>query len=239
MSASDPFISIKNLNKRYGRIPAIDQMNLDIFSNELIGIVGNNGSGKTTFLKLLLDLLLPDSGSVFFRGKNVHRSDHWKHKTGAYIDESFLIDYLTPGEYIRLLGQMRGLSLAAIEECLDRMRQFVTFNIIRESKLIRSLSDGNKHKLGILGAVLFKTELIILDEPFNFLDPASQHDLVRILRESVVKQKATIIISSHNLQFVSQICSRVILFESGRIMDDFQNSPESLSRLKTYFNIES
>lgn len=239
MNVPAPIIKVNNLSKRFGNILAIDQMHVDFYCKEIIGIVGNNGSGKTTFLRLLLDLLLPDDGVVLFREKNVHRSEHWKHHTGAFIDDGFLIDFLTPGEYIRLLGQMRGLSDTYTENCLDRMKDYPMFNLWIENKLIRNLSDGNRYKLGILGAVLFHPELIVLDEPFNFLDPASQQDLIRILLDISGKQGATILLSSHNLQFVSEVCTRIILFESGKIIDDFQNRPDSLLRLKTYFKIKS
>ena len=238
MNLPAPIIQVKNLTKRYGNILALDQMNVDFFSNEITGIVGNNGSGKTTFLRLLLDLMLPDNGRVLFRGENVHRSDHWKPYTGAYVDESFLPGYLTPGEYARIFGRLRGFPEEYTEICMDRIKGFPAFNVLDDNKLIRNLSDGNRQRLGILGAVLFQPELIILDEPFNFLDPASQQDLIRILRDYSGKQETTILLTSHNLQFVSEVCTRIILFESGKIIDDFQNRPDSLLRLKTYFKIE-
>jgi ABC-2 type transport system ATP-binding protein len=232
-----PILEVKNLTRRFGNTTAVDNMNVGIYGNEIIGIVGNNGSGKTTFLKLMLDLLKPDKGCVLSKGINVYQSGHWKHYTSAYLDESFLIDYLTGYEYLHFLGKLRGLPDGDIVNSIDSFNQLLNSNIVTSNKLIRNLSSGSKHKIGIIGALLSKSEIVILDEPFNFLDPSSQQSLIKTLMEFSKREDATIVLSSHNLEFVSQICTRILIFENGKIVDDIHNDQETLLRLKGHFQV--
>ncbi len=237
MMERGPILEVKNLTRRFGITTAVDNMKVRIYGNEIIGIVGNNGSGKTTFLRLLLDLLKPDKGSVLSKGINVYQSGHWKHYTSAYLDESFLIDYLTGYEYLHFLGKLRGMSDGDIVNSIDSFNKLLNSDIVRSNKLIRNLSSGNKHKMGIIGAMLSKSEILILDEPFNFLDPSSQQSLIKTLFEFSKREDATIVLSSHNLEIISQICTRILIFESGKIVDDIQNSQETLMRLKGHFQV--
>jgi ABC-2 type transport system ATP-binding protein len=237
MMEKTPILEVKNLTRRFGTTTAVDNMNVRIYCNEIIGIVGNNGSGKTTFLKLMLDLLKPDKGCVLSKDLNVYQSGHWKYYTSAYLDESFLIDYLTGYEYLHFLGKLRGLPDGDIVNNIRSFNQLVNSDIVTNNKLIRNLSSGNKHKIGIVGALLSKSEILILDEPFNFLDPSSQQSLNKTLTEFSKREDATIVLSSHNLEFISQICSRILIFENGKIVDDIQNDQETHFRLKGHFQV--
>ena len=216
-------ISISNLKKEYGETVACDIPQLTIEDGEMIGLVGNNGAGKTTLFRIMLDLVKPDEGSVSFlfdgtTAMNPADSEQWKHDVAAYIDEGFLIDYLTPREYFDFLGKICNFS--DIDERLEPYTQLAGEELLGNKKLIRNHSAGNKQKVGIIATLIQQPRLLILDEPFNFLDPSGQNLLKHVLTDYHQRTQATIVISSHNLQHTIDISTRILLMESGRIIAD-------------------
>lgn len=195
-------ISLEKLVKKYGSTTAVDIESLSISSGDIFGLIGNNGAGKTSLLRLMLDLIKPDRGSVFSKGKAVYSSEHWKKFTGSYIDNNFLIEFLTPEEYFDFIGFLYGVEDNELKTRLELFRTFMNGEILGLKKYIRSLSSGNKQKVGIIGAMISKPEILILDEPFNFLDPSSQISLKKILRTYHEENTKTIILSSHNLSHI-------------------------------------
>ena len=233
-------IKINNLIKRYGSKTAVDIPDFTLHEGEILGLVGNNGAGKTTLFRLMLDLLQADSGTVCMNGTDVARSEEWKTFTGAYMDESFLIDYLTPDEYFQFNGRMCGLDRNTVNERIRRYERFLGPEILEEKKFIRNLSAGNKQKVGIISALINQPRLLILDEPFNFLDPSSQNILKHILIDYNAQSGATILISSHNLTHTVDISTRIALLEKGKIIKDLQNLNNSAEKeLEDYFNLTS
>ena len=174
-------ITINNLKKSFGETVACDIPSLTIADGEILGLVGNNGAGKTTLFRMLLDLLKPDEGQVLIDSINPAVSEEWKQTTGAYIDEGFLIDYLTPEEYFAFLARISGIT--DMDERLKTYERLAGGELFGQKKLIRSLSAGNKQKVGIIAALFNRPKLVILDEPFNFLDPSSQNVLKHVLRD--------------------------------------------------------
>ena len=169
---------------------------------------------------------------------DVTSTEDWKRHTGAFIDESFLIDYLTPNEYFYFLGRMYGMNKDTVNERLEYFRPFFNGEILDEKKLIRDYSMGNKQKIGIVSAMLHKPELLILDEPFNFLDPSSQAIIKHLLAAYNHETGATVLISSHNLDHTVEICHRIALLEHGVILRDIANTDGSAkTELDTYFDI--
>jgi ABC-2 type transport system ATP-binding protein len=225
-------ISITELKKQFGDTIACDIPSLTISDGDIVGLVGNNGAGKTTLFRLLLDLLKPDSGHVMLDDINPAESETWKETTGAYIDEGFLIDYLTPEEYFRFLARITGVE--DMEDRVNRYKRLLSDELIKQKKLIRNLSAGNKQKVGIVAALVTEPKLVILDEPFNFLDPSSQNILKHILSDYHQRTGATMIISSHNLQYTIDISTRLIVLEQGRVVMDGVNRGD----LERYFNVE-
>lgn len=225
-------ISITELKKQFGDTIACDIPSLTISDGDIVGLVGNNGAGKTTLFRLLLDLLKPDSGHVMLDDINPAESETWKETTGAYIDEGFLIDYLTPEEYFRFLARITGVE--DMEDRVKRYKRLLSDELIKQKKLIRNLSAGNKQKVGIVAALVTEPKLVILDEPFNFLDPSSQNILKHILSDYHQRTGATMIISSHNLQYTIDISTRLIVLEQGRVVMDGVNRGD----LERYFNVE-
>lgn len=231
-------ITINQLKKVYGSKVALDIEQYTIHSGEIIGLVGNNGAGKTTLFRLMLDLLKADEGSVCIGETEVSRSEQWKEVTGAYLDESFLIDYLTPEEYFYFVGRMCQLDPQTVDERLATYERFMNGEILGQKKLIRNLSAGNKQKVGILAALLNNPKLIILDEPFNFLDPSSQSALKQLLLTYNQSTGATILVSSHNLNHTIDISTRIALLEHGKLIRDIDNTDGSAgSELETYFAV--
>ena len=204
----------------------------------MLGLVGNHGAGKTTLFRLILDLLKADRGSVSIKGIDVSKSEDWKNYTGAFIDDGFLIDYLTPEEYFYFVGKMYGLSKDVIDERLKPFERFMNGEVVGQKKFIRNYSAGNKQKIGIISAMLHHPELLILDEPFNFLDPSSQAIIKHLLKKYNEEHNATVIISSHNLNHTVDVCPRIALLEHGIIIRDIENVENSAEKeLEEYFNV--
>jgi len=225
-------IKIENLKKKFGETVACNIPSLTIPNGQIVGLVGNNGAGKTTLFRLMLDLLKADDGTVELDGINPAASEEWKSATGAYLDEGFLIDYLTPEEYFQFLGRIT--SISDMDERLQRYERLTAGEIFGQKKLIRNLSAGNKQKVGIIAALIAEPQLVILDEPFNFLDPSGQNILKHVLSDYQQRTGATIIISSHNLQHTIDISTRIIVLERGVVVMDGADREE----LEKYFDVE-
>ena len=230
-------IAISNLVKKFGEKVAVNIDSYVLNSGDMIGLVGNNGAGKTTLFRLILDLLKADEGNVCINGTDVSKSEDWKHEVGAFIDESFLIDYLTPEEYFSFIGKIYGLSKEEVTERLKPFEQLMNGEILGQKKYIRSFSMGNKQKIGIISAMIHHPQILILDEPFNFLDPTSQTVIKHVLKKYHDTHHATIIISSHNLNHTVDICPRIALMEHGSIIRDLSNVNNSAEKeLEDYFD---
>ena len=166
-------------------------------------------------------------------------SEAWKQHIGAYIDEGFLIDFLTPEEFFSFLGKISGIKQEEVDERLTQFERFANSEIFGQKKLIRNLSAGNKMKVGIISALFRHPQTVILDEPFNFLDPTSQVLLKHLLKDYAEQTGSTVIISSHNLQHTIDISSRIALLEHGSIIRDLPNSEGSArTELEEYFGAE-
>ena len=232
-------LKIESLTRRYPHVTALDGLNMEIGHGQLYGFVGPNGAGKTTLFRLMLDLLKADSGNVCIGDFNVSKSEEWKNVTGAFIDDSFLIDYLTPEEYFYFVGKMYGLKKDEVDERISKFNRFMNGEVIGQKKLIRNYSAGNKQKVGIISAMLHQPQVLILDEPFNFLDPTSQSVIKHILKAYHEETGATILISSHNLNHTVDICPRIALLENGKIIRDIDNHDNSAEKeLEDYFNVK-
>lgn len=233
-------IKIENLKKAFGNTVACDIPELTINDGDILGLVGNNGAGKTTLFRMLLDLLKPDEGEVALDGINPAQSEEWKATTGAYIDEGFLIDFLTPEEYFAFVGKITNMTQEQVDERLKDFERLSGGEIFGQKKLIRNLSAGNKQKVGIISALFNRPKLVILDEPFNFLDPSSQNVLKHVLTDYNRETGATILISSHNLQHTIDISTRITLLEKGQIIKDMPNEGGAArTELENYFETEA
>jgi ABC-2 type transport system ATP-binding protein len=233
-------ITITELQKKFGDKRAVDIERYEVTDGDMIGLVGNNGAGKTTLFRLILDLIKADRGCVVVGGVDVSKTEEWKRITGAFIDDSFLIDYLTPEEYFYFVGKMYGLSKDNVDERLVWFERFMNGEVLGQKKLIRNFSAGNKQKIGIISAMLHHPQLLILDEPFNFLDPSSQSVIKHLLKRYSEERHATVIISSHNLNHTVDVCSRIALMEHGSIIRDINNENNSAEReLEDYFNVDT
>ena len=232
-------MTIDKLKKNFGEKIAVDIEHYEINQGDMLGLVGNNGAGKTTLFRIMLDLLKADDGKVIINDIDVSQSEDWKSITGAFIDDGFLIDYLTPEEYFYFIGKMYGLKKEEVDERLIPFERFMSGEVIGHKKLIRNYSAGNKQKIGIISAMLHYPQLLILDEPFNFLDPSSQSIIKHLLKKYNEEHQATVIISSHNLNHTVDVCPRIALLEHGVIIRDIINEDNSAEKeLEDYFNVE-
>ena len=228
-------ITINNLSKVYETKKVLSIENLEFPKGQTIGLVGNNGAGKTTLFSLILDLIEPSSGFVSIDEEKVNESENWKNKVGAFIDETFLIGYLTPEEYFYFLGELRGQSKANVDEFLKNFTDFFNGEILNAKKYIRDLSKGNMKKVGIIGALIGTPAIIILDEPFANLDPSTQIKLKNLITDWSQNSDSTFLISSHDLAHTTEVCERIVVINKGELVKDIKTSPETLRDLEQYF----
>lgn len=228
-------INTTNLSKSYGDIKVLDIESLQIPKGQSFGLVGNNGAGKTTYFSLLLDLIKPTTGHIENHGIIVSESEDWKPNTAAFIDESFLIGYLTPEEYFYFIGDLRGQNKADVDGLVAQYEDFFHGEILNQKKYLRDLSKGNQKKVGIVAALIGNPEVIILDEPFANLDPTTQIRLKGIIKDLAETKGVTVLISSHDLMHVTDVCERIVVLEKGLIVKDIKTSEATLKELEQHF----
>lgn len=229
-------IKIENLKKVYNGKVALNLPDLTIKSGELVGLVGNNGAGKTTLLRLILDLIKADEGRVFSDGLDVSQNEAWKRYTGSFIDGRFLIDFYTPEEYFTFIAHLYGITDAQLHERLEIFRPLMHDEILGTKKYLRDFSEGNRQKIGIIGAMMINPKVLLLDEPFNYLDPSSQIIVARLIAEMNQTLGTTVLISSHNLASISEISSRILLLEKGLLIEDITDKEDvAIEKLNAYF----
>lgn len=231
-------ITATNLTKVYNGTKVLDIEHLDIPTGQSFGLVGNNGAGKTTFFSLLLDLIQPTTGNIFNHEVTVSQSEEWKPFTSSFIDESFLIGYLTPEEYFYFIGDLRKQNKADVDALLATFEDFFNDEILQKSKYLRDLSKGNQKKVGIVAALIGNPKVVILDEPFANLDPTTQIRLKKIIREMGTQTDTTFLISSHDLIHITEVCERIVVMNKGVLVKDIITSPATLKELETYFSGE-
>lgn len=230
-------IQVTDLQKAYNGVTVLTIPSLTIPKGESFGLVGNNGAGKTTFFRLILDLIEPTNGEVLIEEKKVTRNDDWKTLTGSFLDEGFLIDFLTTEEYFTFVGKLYHKSEGDITAFLDSMKDFFNDEILGTKKLIRDFSKGNQKKIGIAAALIGDPKILILDEPFTALDPSSQIRLKRFLTDLQIRFNMTMLISSHDLNHVTEVCKRIVVLEKGKIVKDLNTNADTLKELEAYFAV--
>ena len=225
-----------NISKSYNNNTVLEIENFEIKKGQSIGLVGNNGAGKTTFFSLLLDLIQPTSGEISNNGIVVSKDDSWKNFTSSFIDESFLIGYLSPEEYFYFIGELRGQNKADVDALVGQFTDFFHDEILGKKKYLRDLSKGNQKKVGIVAALIGNPEVIILDEPFANLDPSTQIRLKEIISSLTKNEGVTVLVSSHDLSHVTDVSDRIIVLEKGKIIKDLHTNTATLQELETYFS---
>jgi len=231
-------IQVHNLSKTYNNgVKVLNVESLEIPKGQSFGLVGNNGAGKTTFFSLLLDLIQPSSGHITNNNVQVNTSESWKPFTAAFIDESFLIGYLTAEEYFYFIGELRGQNKADVDALLAKHEEFFNGEILKSKKYLRDLSKGNMKKVGIIAALIGKPEVVILDEPFANLDPTTVNRLKKIIKELADDANTTVLVSSHDLAHTVEVCNRIVALNKGEIVKDIQTSPETLKELEAFFAV--
>ena len=231
-------IQVNNLSKTYNSgVQVLNIANLEIPKGQSFGLVGNNGAGKTTFFSLLLDLIQPSSGHIKNKEIQVNTSESWKPFTSAFIDESFLIGYLTAEEYFYFIGDLRGQNKADVDSLMAKHEEFFNGEILKNRKYLRDLSKGNQKKVGIIAALIGNPEVVILDEPFANLDPTTVNRLKKIIKELSEDPNVTVLVSSHDLVHTVEVCNRIVALNLGKIVKDIQTSPETLKELEAFFAV--
>ena len=232
-------IETRELTKKYGSNTVLKIDSLDIPKGQSFGLVGNNGAGKTTFFSLLLDLIQPTTGYINNNEIQVNLSEDWKPFTSSFIDESFLIGYLTPEEYFYFIGELRNQNKADVDSLVAQFEDFFHGEILGQKKFLRDLSKGNQKKVGIVSALIGNPEVIVLDEPFANLDPTTQIRLKQIIKQLAQEKDVTILISSHDLMHVTDVCERIVVLEKGEVIKDMQTNEATLKELETHFSGEA
>lgn len=230
-------IQTTQLSKKYGSAAVLNINELEIPTGQSFGLVGNNGAGKTTYFNILLDLIRPTTGAIVNHDIQVNTSEDWKAFTGSFIDESFLIGYLTAEEYFEFVGDLRGMNKADVTKFINQFDEFFNQEIIGKKKYLRDLSKGNQKKVGIVAAMMGNPQVVILDEPFANLDPTTQIRLKKIIKELTENREITVLISSHDLTHVTEVCERIVVLDKGKVVKDIVTSAETLQELESYFAV--
>ncbi|RXG17907.1 ABC-2 type transport system ATP-binding protein [Leeuwenhoekiella aestuarii] len=231
-------IHIHDLSKTYNGVTVLKIDELHIPKGESFGLVGNNGAGKTTLFSALLDLIQPTTGYIQNGEAKVNESEAWKSHTASFIDESFIIGYLTAEEYFYFIGELRGQNKADVDKLLAGFEDFFNDEILGKRKYLRDLSKGNMKKVGIVATLIGNPEVVILDEPFANLDPTTQIRLKGIIKKLAAETGITVLVSSHDLMHVTEVCERIVVLEKGSVVNDIKTSEATLKELEAYFSKE-
>lgn len=223
-------LSIKNLNKRYGKIHAVKDVSLEIHKGNVYGILGPNGSGKSTTLGIVLNVVNKTSGEYSWFDGTVETHIALK-KVGAIIERPNFYPYMSAKENLELVCKIKGISYAKIDEKLE-----IVGLTDRKNSKFKTFSLGMKQRLAIASALLNDPEILILDEPTNGLDPQGIHQIRDIIR-LIASQGTTILLASHLLDEVEKVCSHVLVLRYGEIL--YSGTVHGMINHMGYFELQA
>ena len=217
-------ITVKNVTKKYGKFKAVDNISFEINDGEIIGLLGPNGAGKSTTMNILTGFIEPTEGEVIINGYNISKKPKKAKKCIGYMPEGVpLYKDMTVKEFVTYMAELKGVKKEQIKESVDQAIQDTWLQNVRKV-LIRNLSKGYKQRVSMAGALVGNPEIIILDEPTVGLDTKQIIEIRNLIKK--LGKNHTLIISSHILSEISQICERVIIINKGQIVA--VDSPEHL-----------
>jgi ABC-2 type transport system ATP-binding protein len=227
-------IRLDKLNKTFGALSAVADLDLTIPSGEVFGFLGRNGAGKTTTIRMMMGLLAPTSGTVLLGGHDIQREpEAAKAITGYLPDHPFLYDRLTGDEFLRFVGGLYRVERRELEERASEL--LGDFGLeFRAGELIETYSHGMKQRLALAAALVHRPRLLVLDEPMVGMDPQGALALKRLLGE-LARSGITIFLSTHSLDVAEELCDRIGIIDRGRLialgtLDELRaerSSPES------------
>lgn len=208
-------IQVRNLTRYYGEFAALQEVSFDLAVGEIVGLLGLNGAGKSTTLKILAGLLAPSLGTVTIDGKDLHQHPEVRGRIGYLPEDPPLYVEMTVTAFLRHIGRIKGMSAAAIEQRLPEVVRLCDL-AGREHQVIGTLSHGYRKRVGIAQAIIHDPALVILDEPISGLDPAQIVEMRKVVRG--LGEKHALIVSSHILSEVSATCDRILVIGKGRLV---------------------
>ena len=216
---SEIAIRIENLSKEYVKgVRVLDDVSFDVMKGDIVGYLGPNGSGKTTTIKILTNLLMPTSGKAYIQGIDVTKNPKKAlGSVGALIEVPGIYDYLTPNDLLTYFGKIRGMDSRKIDERIPEVLTKVKLQDWQHKK-IGSFSTGMQRRLAIANSILHEPEILILDEPVIGLDPKGIKD-IRDMIKQFQKDGITTLLSSHLMHEVSETCDKVIFLDGSKILD--------------------
>lgn len=215
---NDPIIQLKSLTKCYGSLKAVDDLNLNIQKGEIFGLLGPNGAGKTTTILMMLGLTDPTSGTAFVCGYNAtNHPINVKRKVGYMPDSVGFYDNMTALENLEYIAKLNGVSGDKVKERAIQMMEQVGLGNDMHKKAA-TYSRGMKQRLGLADVLIKEPEIIILDEPTLGIDPSGVKDFLALIKQLSRQQGLTVLLSSHHLHQVQQVCDRVGIFVGGKLL---------------------
>jgi len=215
-------LEARSLTKYYGQLPALRNVSFIARPGQILGYLGPNGSGKSTTLRMLVGLMEPSNGDVLWKGQSIFDDlPAFRKQLGYVPEEPFLYTHLTAPEYLRLVGGLRGVEDAALETKIERFLKLFNLEDDQYSTL-SAFSTGMRQKVLLASALLHNPELIILDEPFSGLDVSSAL-MLRSVIKSLAEEGRTILMSSHVIEIVEQMCTDVVILSDGVIISDLRS----------------
>lgn len=216
-SSNPVVLRVQGLTKNYGRVAALQGVDVEVRKGEVMAFLGPNGAGKTTFTKCVLGMIRPSAGRVELFGEEVHASDRLAFdRVGIVPDQYDLYGTLNARQHLRFYGRLHGLRGAELERRIEETLQLVGMQDLANRKT-REYSHGMKQRICIAQALLHRPEFIIFDEPTNGLDPRGSHEVRELIRV-LAQQGVTIFLSSHVLSEVEEVCTRVAILSKGRVL---------------------
>jgi len=213
-------IKTVNLSKKYGKTLVVDDLNLSISSGEIVGFLGLNGAGKTTTMRMLLGLIKPTSGECYIQGNKVDQYNlEVLNEIGYIIETPYSYPDLTVQENLEIVGTLRGIRN---KDAIDWVIEKLKLNQYKD-KQVKHLSLGNIARLGIAKAIIHKPKILILDEPTNGLDPFGVIEVRELLKELANNLGTTVLISSHKLEEISKVATRIVIIHEGRLIREVES----------------
>lgn len=214
----DPIIQLKGLTKCYGSQKAVDDLSLDIYKGEIFGLLGPNGAGKTTTILMMLGLTDPTSGSAFVCGYNATNNPiSVKRKVGYMPDTLGFYDNMTALENLVYIARLNGLAEKEIRKRAIEVMEIVGLSSAM-NKRTSTFSRGMKQRLGLADVLIKQPDVIILDEPTLGIDPNGVREFLTLIKRLSKEQELTVLLSSHHLHHVQQVCDRVGIFVKGKLL---------------------